>query len=592
MLLNNMTSALFLWIVVSRLSSATGSERLEQAKFDGLLSRRLQEAQRNVRFIQPNFDLNEKQNLTCEVFRYARVAPGMIMDCPDEPLNGENRGSCFSYLEPGINITTSGQSGIKLYSERSVLNISSHGVGASNSTESIIFHFPTDMAISQVYINVSASHYPVEIKVNDQDGEVGVKNVFNNDAIGVISSTPVTSISLDSTDGDGGIEVVEQLCFGKVSPLKSSGFDEATFSKIVQESALDLICEDFETSSTNFGASITCNGEPVNSGNLGGCFQSLKDGFSLRSSGGNGIGSYGSAVVPNLASAGVGAWNPGDATTVSFDDLDVIAASFRVYSDSARVTVTVVDANDDVITTVDVSAPGYFWVWSDAAIKGIILSSKNDLHVLDNLCFARNTPPIANCIDVQGAAFDNTCDGFISIDNGSLDRDEHPLEIMQVPDGPYKLGETRVILIVKDGMDQKTCNGRVTIIDETPPAIFCGMDLVERIPGSKKEGIFLLNFTVVDNCEIEGDPVISATLDVCDGGGAINVEAGQNVTVLFENEASCEPTLQVTAIDVFGNEDTCTFLPSLKSSASLSRFSLATIWVGLVLPLIWYIQTS
>ena len=597
--------------------------------------RQLQAEERSVRFVMPpqNTNLmNGVQNLTCEIFKFNRVAPGKTMDCPDEPIHGGNRNDCFSYLEPEINITTTTTTttittdlddgdnggsllgdGIILYSKDSsdLVNITSPGISVLNTTatprQSLVFTFDPDLMLNQIYINITSSHYPITISVSDPTGELGTKKVFsdgsdNGATVGIISSTtPITSIivhsfsSSEADDIEGSLTIIESICYGNESPVRKFGYDENKFSTIVRESEYNLICEKFENSesASEFGTRLTCGTEPVNSQNLGGnqCFTSLQDGFSLRSSGSNGIGTYGSAIVPGLSSAGVGAWNTGDSLIVEFDggNTNVIATSIKVYSETNTVTVTVIDTNDITIGTydVDTTSTGYFYFASNVAMKGLIISSNNQLHVLDELCFVLNTPPTPVCADsVGGEAFDNTCSGFVNIDNGSFDKDGHPLELQYVPEGPYDLGETRVILIVKDGMGQKTCNGRVNIVDVTPPSISCDMHLIERVPGKKLGGVFNVSYTVTDNCETEGKPSISATLDLCDGEDPTNIENGQNVTVLFGSKAnaSCVQKLLVTASDVFGNEDSCTVRPSLRKSSALSpsMCSVGTIWLSLV----------
>ncbi|MDH3937748.1 MAG: T9SS type A sorting domain-containing protein, partial [candidate division Zixibacteria bacterium] len=80
-----------------------------------------------------------------------------------------------------------------------------------------------------------------------------------------------------------------------------------------------------------------------------------------------------------------------------------------------------------------------------------------------------NQPPIASCQDVTVYA-DADCLAWASIDNGSYDPDGDPIMIVQVPTGPYPLGQTLVTLTVSDNfLLSSSCQATVTVVDTTSP---------------------------------------------------------------------------------------------------------------------------
>lgn len=93
-------------------------------------------------------------------------------------------------------------------------------------------------------------------------------------------------------------------------------------------------------------------------------------------------------------------------------------------------------------------------------------------------CSAQPVPPVAACTDVNVSA-DGNCQAAASIDDGSYDPEGQDITLTQEPPGPYPLGETTVRLIVTD-TDQlaDSCEALVTVVDDTPPAVQCPVNLV------------------------------------------------------------------------------------------------------------------
>lgn len=149
-----------------------------------------------------------------------------------------------------------------------------------------------------------------------------------------------------------------------------------------------------------------------------------------------------------------------------------------------------------------------------------------------------NSPPVAQCRDVSAAADDN-CHADVSIDDASYDPDGDPLTIIQEPAGPYPLGQTTVMLIVSDdGGLADTCQGVVTVYDDTPPFANCPPDT--SLPNETGLCGAAVSFEVdaTDNCV--GVSVVS------------NPPSGSFFAV-------GSTQVEVVATDASANADTCYF---------------------------------
>ncbi len=111
-------------------------------------------------------------------------------------------------------------------------------------------------------------------------------------------------------------------------------------------------------------------------------------------------------------------------------------------------------------------------------------------------------PPVAMCNNVTVEA-DSNCVAMASINDGSYDPSGDTLSFIQIPAGPYPLGETLVKLIVvaTSGLAD-TCEATVTVVDKTPPVVVCPADItVDNEPGQC--GAYVsYDITAADNCSI------------------------------------------------------------------------------------------
>ncbi|RKG91324.1 HYR domain-containing protein [Corallococcus terminator] len=85
-----------------------------------------------------------------------------------------------------------------------------------------------------------------------------------------------------------------------------------------------------------------------------------------------------------------------------------------------------------------------------------------------------NRPPVARCRSVTVPA-DGACSGCGSVDDGSYDPDTgDSLNCVQTPACPYPRGSHKATLTCTDSAGlSSTCEGTVTVRDETPPVIGC-----------------------------------------------------------------------------------------------------------------------
>ena len=111
-------------------------------------------------------------------------------------------------------------------------------------------------------------------------------------------------------------------------------------------------------------------------------------------------------------------------------------------------------------------------------------------------------PPVAMCSNVTVEA-DANCTAMASINDGSYDPGGGILTLIQVPAGPYSLGETLVKLIVvaESGLAD-TCEATVTVVDVTPPTVECPADIVVDNEPGQCGAYVSYDITATDNCAI------------------------------------------------------------------------------------------
>jgi len=150
-----------------------------------------------------------------------------------------------------------------------------------------------------------------------------------------------------------------------------------------------------------------------------------------------------------------------------------------------------------------------------------------------------NNPPIAVCHDVTVSA-NSSCQASASIDNGSSDPDGDPITLVQVPAGPYSLGDTPVMLIVTDDSgDADTCQATVHVVDTTPPTITCPANIVRGNDAGQCGATVTFSVGATDFCT--ASPTIVSTPP---SGSFFPVGMAQ---------------VRSIATDAAGNADTCFF---------------------------------
>jgi hypothetical protein len=96
------------------------------------------------------------------------------------------------------------------------------------------------------------------------------------------------------------------------------------------------------------------------------------------------------------------------------------------------------------------------------------LNNDNDLEVITN------NAPVAQCEDFTTCADDVTCTASATVDSDSYDPDGESIIRMQIPPGPFGIGEHLVILTVTDPSDEyASCAATLTVNDCTNPQIVC-----------------------------------------------------------------------------------------------------------------------
>ncbi|NNE26634.1 MAG: HYR domain-containing protein, partial [Saprospiraceae bacterium] len=152
-----------------------------------------------------------------------------------------------------------------------------------------------------------------------------------------------------------------------------------------------------------------------------------------------------------------------------------------------------------------------------------------------------NLPPTAVCQNIV-VNDDGDCQETVAasdFDGGSSDPEDGIALIYSVsPAGPYPLGITNVVLTVEDsGGLTDTCNATITVLDVTPPEMFCPTDIEVGTDPGQCDAIVNFSYTSSD-CD-------GATLTASPDTGSVFPVGTTLVTV--------------TATDGSGNTNTCTF---------------------------------
>ena len=159
-------------------------------------------------------------------------------------------------------------------------------------------------------------------------------------------------------------------------------------------------------------------------------------------------------------------------------------------------------------TTTDINGEAPFAYFSDGR------TGKDTIQIISSVgttCTATsvwvdfiNEPPIAFCRDVITNA-SLTCNVIVpatEVDDGSFDYDGDIVKRTLTPPGPYPLGVTPVTLTVIDELGAlDTCNATITVVDLTPPAILCPIQIVTNLPAGISNTV--VNFALpvaTDNC--------------------------------------------------------------------------------------------
>ena len=170
-----------------------------------------------------------------------------------------------------------------------------------------------------------------------------------------------------------------------------------------------------------------------------------------------------------------------------------------------------------------------------------------------------NTPPVAQCQDVQVDA-DENCSAVVTaamVDNGSYDPDGDAFILVLTPAGPYGKGSTEVTLTITDergGTD--ACTATVTVVDTTAPVVTCPANV--QVECSVAGGVpmndgqltaFFAAFTVEDNCDANptfGNDAPAMITGPCNGSGGVTTVTW-TATDADGNQAQCSAT--VTVVD-------------------------------------------
>ncbi|MDC0710323.1 HYR domain-containing protein [Stigmatella sp. ncwal1] len=211
-----------------------------------------------------------------------------------------------------------------------------------------------------------------------------------------------------------------------------------------------------------------------------------------------------------------------------------------------------------------------------------------------------NLPPVALCQDITVSA-DAACQASASINHGSHDPDHQPapLSVSEAPAGPFGLGTHAVTLTASDGDASAQCEGTVTVVDTTQPAVSCPAPTPLQSCSPQGTAVTFAAATASDNCG--ASPVscshasgstfpVGTTPVTCsaqDGSGN-TASCGFAVTVVGDTTKpavscpasrtveSCSPTGAAVTYEPASSTDNCGAAPVSCSHASGSKFPVGT----------------
>jgi len=185
---------------------------------------------------------------------------------------------------------------------------------------------------------------------------------------------------------------------------------------------------------------------------------------------------------------------------------------------------------------------------------------------LDLRC-EQNLPPVAVCRNVTVSA-GPACSGSGSVDNGSYDPDNQPdpLVVTEAPQGPFGLGSHAVTLTASDGAATDSCQGTVTVVDDTPPALSCPAPQVLECNAGSAVATYAPVYS--DNCSVQAgcSPASGSTFPVGVTPVACSATDGSG------NQSSCgfSVTVRDTQGPVAGGSKGLTLWPPNHKYRSLS----------------------
>ncbi len=158
-------------------------------------------------------------------------------------------------------------------------------------------------------------------------------------------------------------------------------------------------------------------------------------------------------------------------------------------------------------------------------------------------------PPVAICQSLIVSA-DALCNGPARadrFDNGSYDPNGDPLIFSVIPQGPYPLGTTNVVLTVEDtdGLTS-TCSTTITVIDDTPPTVVCQNPTVQlNASGDGSIAVSDVYGSSSDNCSLP-----QASIDINQFSCA---DVGTNDVILTVTDASGNSSTCLSTVTVEDN---------------------------------------
>ncbi len=159
-----------------------------------------------------------------------------------------------------------------------------------------------------------------------------------------------------------------------------------------------------------------------------------------------------------------------------------------------------------------------------------------------------NDPPTAVCMDITVYTGDD-CTATIlptDVDGGSTDPDADPLDFALDNDGPFGVGQHTVQLSVSDAEYTDVCFAQVTVMDNTPPEIYCQDITVQADTNG--------------GASITAGDLDAGTLDACGFTLSIDVDTFSCILATYD--------VVLTAIDTYGNISSCTVGVTLAGSDS------------------------